>query len=365
MQEVKKMRKNYSTFTTEVVIHIDGTEDSELNIIISRFPHVSADIFKELDNETLNNCRKVSRLWCDHLDNQKMYWVRMIQRYSTNMKSSYQQWKKVLENTRVEHVKDLSVCTQQFFKDELIRCRFQWIPLQVAADQGNLELCMYIFGKTQHPKPNGNKKWTSMNHLNHTALHLAAMKGHKGVCEFLMHNSEKKNPSNEKGMTPLHYAAERGFANVCKLIIANVDNKNPASGDGCTPLHLAAREGHLEIIRLIVETGVNKKRLWSGMTPLESLSDIRSFNFYRLLYNDKTELCEKIFQDFMINFVIYITISFFGLMISNLFCLNLIVILIIAFPLTIMVRAWLCSFNPYPYRHTQGRHRRGARTQAR
>ena len=111
MQEVKKMRKNYLTFTTKVVIDIAGTEASVLNIMISRFPHVAASIFKELDNKTLNNCRKVSRLWCDHLDDQKMYWVRMIQRYSTNMKSSYQQWKKVLQNTRVEHVKDLSVCT--------------------------------------------------------------------------------------------------------------------------------------------------------------------------------------------------------------------------------------------------------------
>ena len=131
------------------------------------------------------------------------------------------------------------------------------------------------------------------------------MKGHKGVCEFLIHNSEKKNPSNEKGMTPLHIAAERGFANVCKVIIANVDNKNPASDDGCTPLHLAAREGHLEIIKLIVETGVAKNSLWNGMTPLESLSDIRSFNFYRLLYNSKTELCDKIFQDFMLYFIIF------------------------------------------------------------
>ena len=347
------MQKNYSTFTTEVVIDIDGTEASALNIMIVRFPHVATDIFKELDNETLANCRKVSRLWCDHLDNQKMYWVRMIQNYSTNMKNSYQQWKKALKNTCVDYVKDISVSTEQFVKDDASRMYCQWFPLQVVADQGNLELCMYIFGKTQHPKPNGNKKWTSMNHLNHTALHLAAMKGHKGVCEFLIHNSEKKNPSNEKGMTPLHYAAERGFANVCKVIIANVDNKNPASDDGCTPLHLAAREGHLEIIKLIVETGVAKNSLWNGMTPLESLSDIRSFNFYRLLYNSKTELCDKIFQDFMLYFVIYVTLSSFGVMILNIFCLNLdIRILIIAFPLTIMVRAWLCTFNPYPYRHT-------------
>ena len=338
------MQKNYSTFTTEVVIDIDGTEASVLNIIIARFSHVATDIFKELDNETLTNCRKVSRLWCDHLDNQKMYWVRMIQRYSTNMKNSYQQWKKALKNTRVEFVKDLSVSTQQFVKDDASRLYCQWFPLQVVADQGNLELCKYIFKKTKNLKPSGNNKWT--------ALHMAALKGHKEICEFLIHNSEKKNPSNEEGMTPLHYAAEKGLTNVCKLIIANDDNKNPASHDGCTPLHLAAREGHLEIIRLIVETGVDKNSLWNGMTPLQSLSPIRSYKFYKLLCNDKIDLCGKFFQEFAIIFWIYLLILCFGLLISKLFCLNLdIVMLKIDLPLTIMVRVWLSSFNPYPYRH--------------
>ena len=343
------MQKNYSTFTTEVVIDIDGIEASVLNSMILRSPHVATDIFKELDNETLANCRKVSRLWCDHLDNQKMYWVRMIQRYSTNMKNSYQQWKKALKNTRVEYVKDISVSTQQFVKDDASRMHCQWFPLQVVADQGVLELCKYIFEKTKNSKPSGNNKWT--------ALHMAAWKGHKEICEFLIHNSEQKNPSNEEGMTPLHYAAEKGLTNVCKLIIANVDNKNPASGDGCTPLHLAAREGHLEIIQLIVKTGVDKNSLWNGMTPLQSLSPIRSYKFYKLLCNDKIELCGKFFQDFGIIFWIYMSLLGFGLIISKLICLTLglpnldIVILKIDFPLTIMVRAWLSSFNPYPYKH--------------
>jgi hypothetical protein len=339
------MGKHISTFTTEVAIDILGTETSVSTIIIARFPHVANDIFKELDNETLTNCRKVSRLWCDHLDNQKMYWVRMVQRYSTNTTNSYQQWKKVLKYTPVEYVKDLSVSTQQFVKKKSRRSKLQCFPLQVFDGQGNLELCMYMFEKTKKSKPSRNNKWT--------ALHMSASKGHKEICEFRMHNSEKGNPANEKGMTPLHYAAERGFTNVCKMIIANIDSKNPASHDGCTPLHLAAREGHLEIIRLIVETGVNKNILWNGVTPLQSLSDVKSYNFYKLLCNDKTELYGKIFDDFVLYFWIYVLLFGFGLLILKLFHLNLgiLVILAIAFPVTIMVRAWLCSLNPYPYRH--------------
>ena len=365
MKELKNMVKNVSTFTTDVVIDNDGIKVSVLDIMIAKFPHIAIDIFKELDNETLTNCRKVSRLWCGHLDNQRIYWVRMIQRYSMNMKSSYHQWKKVFKNTPVEYIKDLSVSIQQFVKDDALRSYFQMFPLHVVADQGNLELCKYIFEKTKDIKLSTRNNWT--------ALHMAAFKGYKEVFEFLMHNSKKKNPSNEKGMTPLHYAAERGFTNICKLIIANVDKKNPASHDGCTPLHLAAREGHLAIIRLIVETGVDKNSLWCGETPLQSLSNCRSYNFYKLLTNDKTQLCGKLFQDLMIYFVIY-TVILSVLNLVNLFYLvfwceyceldfeagdkeflnrlkfGLIICSVIDFPLTIMVRVWLYFLGPYNYR---------------
>ena len=358
MQELKNIVKNIATFSTDVVIENVGLKVSMLDIMIAKFPLVATDIFKELDNETLTNCRKVSRLWCEHLEDQKIYWVRMIQRYSKNMKSSYLQWKKVFKNTHVEHVKGLSVSIQQFVKDDALRSYFQMFPMHVVADQGNLELCKYIFEKTKDTKLSGSNNWT--------ALHMAAFKGYKEIYEFLMHNSEKKNPSNEEGMTPLHYAAERGFTNVCKLIIANIDNKNPASDDGCTPLHLAAKEGHLEIIRLIVETGVDKKCLWNGETPLQSLSTCRSYNYYKLLTNDKTQLCDKMYQDLLLYFVIYMVI----LSVLNLvnvfyfvfwcdYCdkefldrcrLGLLVCSVIDIPLTIMVRVWLYFVGPYNYR---------------
>ena len=126
---------------------------------------------------------------------------------------------------------------------------------------------------------------------------MAANKGLSEICEFLIDNSEDKNPFDDNGKTPLHYAASRGFTNVCKLIIENVENKNPAGPNGCTPLHLAAKEGHLEIVRLIVETGVDKNTLFHGKTPLQSLNKFRSYTLYRLLSKDKFQLCGIVFRD--------------------------------------------------------------------
>ena len=96
-------------------------------------------------------------------------------------------------------------------------------------------------------------------------------------------------------MTPFHYATESGLTNVCRLIIENIDNKNPAALNGCTPLHLAADEGHLEIVRLIVETGVDKNSLVNGKTPLDIAGLFRSYTFYELLSNNKTQLYGRIF----------------------------------------------------------------------
>ena len=291
MQDLKNIGKEISKLATEVAIEIDGIEASVIDGIILRFPNVAQDIFKELNDETLTTCRNVSRLWCDHLDDQKFCWVRMIQRYHKNMKNAYHQWEKVLKNTPVEIVKEISVSTQQFFKDDASRIQFHWSPLHIAVGQGNLDLCKYIFEKTKKTQPRIQNKWT--------ALHVAAKMGHEEICEFLINNLEDKNPSYTNGMTPLHYAAEGGLTNVCRLIIENIGDKNPAALNGCTPLHLAAKKGHLEIVRLIVNTGVDKNCLFHGKTPLDLVNEshFRSFAFYKLLSKDKFQLCGLIFED--------------------------------------------------------------------
>ena len=364
IQELNNIRKNMSTYTLlplfEVAIEIDEIEASVFDIMIARFPYVATDIFKQLDNESLANCRKMSRSWCDHLDNQKFCWVRMIQRYRTNMKDNYQQWKKALKNTPVEYVRDLSMSTQQFLlENNAWRSKFawSWSPLHIVAGQGNFELFKYIFEKTKNTEPERK--------IKNTALHIAANKGHEKIVEFLIGNSQEKNPSDGKGMTPLHYAAKRGHTNVCKVIIESVENKNPAASNGCTPLHLAAKQGHLEIIKLIVETGVDKTTLFNGNTPLDYLSKFRSYKYYKLLCKDYFQLGGMIIHDFVIHLLTYLWMCI-GFLFVNLFSVivykflfceldceekilnvfkhGVLVSSVIAFPLTIIVKPCLCTF---------------------
>ena len=352
MQHLKNMVKNYSTFTTEEVIENDGIEVSIIEIMIARFPHVATDIFKELDNKTLTTCRNLSRLCCDYLDSEKILSIRMIQSFRNNIGISCPHWNKVLKNTPVQLLKELAVSTQPY----AYYMGILWSPLHVVAEQGNLELCKFIFKKTKNTKPRIENKWS--------ALHAASNMGHKEICKFLINNSDEKNPSDNNGKTPLHFAAERGLTDVCKLIIENVDNKNPAALNGCTPLHLAAKEGHLEIVRLIVETGVDKNTRFNGKTPLESLGDFKSYTFYKLLSKNNTQLCGMILGDLLMFFWFFVLLFFCFCFLVNCFLIiynivydcdfycqrnihwyigthGTLVASVIAFPLIIMIRVWL------------------------
>ena len=152
MPELKNMAKQTLNFDLiEVVVENDRIEDSVIDIMIGRFPRLVTEIFKELDDQTLAACRNVSRLFCDYLDSEKLLWVRIIQSYRNYTGSSSPDWNKVLKNTSVEYVKELSVATQNFYKET--RTDFHWSPLQVAAEQGNLELCKYILEKNKNTKP--------------------------------------------------------------------------------------------------------------------------------------------------------------------------------------------------------------------
>ena len=281
----------------EVSIVIDNVKTTFLDEMMLRFPHLVQDVFEELDNKSLTNCRNVSRACCDFIDNEKFYWVRKIQDYVT-MKNFLQQWQKVLKNTSTENVKKIFVTVKQFVEYDLYRKKQQWSPLHIAAAQGHLEFCKYIIEKTNNPNP---KKRSGL-----TAFHMAASSGCRDICELIIDNLEDKNPADKKGMTPFHSAAENGHFDVCKLIIQNIDNKNPAALDGCTPLHLATKHGHLEIVRLIVKTGVDKSPHFKGKTPLDLVRPRSRYRFYPLLIDNISQFWHRFGLDIAITFCLSI-----------------------------------------------------------
>ena len=56
----------------EVAIVIDDIETTFLDEMMLRFPHIVQDVFKELDNKSLTNCRNEGRACCDFIDDEKI-----------------------------------------------------------------------------------------------------------------------------------------------------------------------------------------------------------------------------------------------------------------------------------------------------
>ena len=102
-----------------ILIKMTNFEPPPIDTVLSRFPNIAQDIFKELDNKSLIKCRKLGVPVQNFIDNEKFIWIRRMQKYRESMKTFLEQWKQVIRNTTVDHVKELSLAVSQFFDDDV------------------------------------------------------------------------------------------------------------------------------------------------------------------------------------------------------------------------------------------------------
>ena len=63
--------------------------------LCQRMPHVFAKIFGLVDNQTLIKCKETSRIICNFMANERLFWIRIIQVHEESLEES---WKKVVED---------------------------------------------------------------------------------------------------------------------------------------------------------------------------------------------------------------------------------------------------------------------------
>ena len=61
---------------------ITSNEDLALEELCQRFPLIAQKIMKHVDNKTLINFKEAGRNTNDFLENERFYWIRIIQRYN-------------------------------------------------------------------------------------------------------------------------------------------------------------------------------------------------------------------------------------------------------------------------------------------
>ena len=152
--------------------------------LCKRFPLLSKMVFEDLDDECLARVQESSKEINSHLQNQRFYWIRILKKHNRYFEEFADPWKKVIEKTPVEIVKELAMTVKDHFNDTKFNKRAgdnnQLHPLHIAAGQGHLQLCKHIVEKPGVFNPK--------QAVNYTALHFAAAKGHIKVYKFILNN---------------------------------------------------------------------------------------------------------------------------------------------------------------------------------
>ena len=260
--------------------------------ICSRFPILGKEIFDNLESKSLVRCTEVNRQWSNFLDEEKIYWIRIINNFIDNQNDFIDSWKSIIHRTPAEIIKNLGIMVKNFcpksvnllrlderFKVERVSVESQFSPLHIAAKLGDVNLTKFIIEKVKHenPKLDFMHPWTP--------LYLAAVEGHSEVCKEILEAVNDDIPVNElvHDLTPIHAAAFKGHLSVCKTLIDYLEDKNPKLFEGCTPLHLAAVEGHHDVYQAIMENIADKNPAAKyGVTPLWLAASTRLTQHHKL-----------------------------------------------------------------------------------
>ena len=161
---------------------IQNSQRFMMETIFDRFPTLSDDILKYLDEKSLANCVEVDRKWQATIANQRVYLIAKIHKWSKNSKQFSKEWSMAVVKMPLELLKRLSeyIIEYEYLECEDKPCSIEKdslycecivnAPLHVASFHGDIDLFKHIEGKTKNKSPK--------NCLGKTPLHLAASMGH-------------------------------------------------------------------------------------------------------------------------------------------------------------------------------------------
>ena len=131
--------------------------------LCKRFPLLSKMVFEDLDDECLARVQESSKEINSHLQNERFYWIRILKKHNRYFEEFADPWKKVIEKTPVEIVKELAMTVKDYFNDTNNDLEDDQLhPLHIAAGQGHLQLCKHIVEKMGDFNPKQADNFTSL-----------------------------------------------------------------------------------------------------------------------------------------------------------------------------------------------------------
>ena len=87
---------------------IQNSQEFTIETIFERFPNLSDDILKHLDEKSLTNCVEVNRKWQTTIANQRVYVIAKIQKWSRHSKQFSKEWNMAFVKTPLEFLRRLA-----------------------------------------------------------------------------------------------------------------------------------------------------------------------------------------------------------------------------------------------------------------
>ena len=228
-------------------INLEEERQSDFENLFLKFPAINKEILNRLDDQSLTKFKEASRQLFPIIDKERTFWIRSLKNYNENFERFLDSWKKVIDKTQTEIIKDLAVSMNQFHK--LHRDQFynydSFGPERIwSRDKWSL-----TFGSTGQMVP---MRWSPTYGPTGQMVPMgwSPTFGTTGQTVPMQ-------------LTPILIAAERGELEICKHVFGRIGQLDDEQIDRKTALEMAEERGHFEVYNFIYNNSdVETKYIW-------------------------------------------------------------------------------------------------------
>ena len=212
--------------------------------LLSACDHIVVNIFSNLSDKSLADCRRVKKSWKHFIDKQKFYYVRQLAKRKEKHRGFFnanQQWNNIIDDlqngseSKLSDLKNMNVFLKEFFK---LKQPSRYDPLEWMVSRNQITWVKFLLkfvqdldqetdigsGLVFDPNDQGN------DDLPTTPLMTACYHGYADIVKVIMSNVEGKtidlNKRGNGGQTAFIHACDRGETEVVKVFLEFADELN-------------------------------------------------------------------------------------------------------------------------------------------
>ena len=245
--------------------------------LLSACDHIAVNIFSNLSDKSLADCRRVKKSWKELIDKQKFYFVRQLAKRKEKHQRFFnanQQWNDIIDNLKNESESKLS-------------------------DLKNMNIFLKEFFKLKQPSNYDPLEWmVSRNQITWVTFLLKFVQDldqETDIGSGLVFDPND-DANDDLPTTPLMTACHHGYADIVKVIMSNVEGKtidlNKRGNGGQPPFIHACCRGETEVVKVFLEFA---DKLNINLNLTDNVGDNSGFSY--AVRGKFEEIVELLIQD--------------------------------------------------------------------